>query len=258
MIRTVLRAAIVTAVSAALCATASTARASDGSPQLKSVIPVAPACADVTSTSAGIKVFLVQRKLQTSFERERYGAATKAAVMKFQRSQGLEVTGVVDEITWNALGIKRGFCVDGFTIQPMVAANASRTERIEAAIAWAQAQTGKKYIWGSSGPLGFDCSGLVLQALYAAGVYLPTITTDIHQTTEFGTSAAMYKLVKQRVPFAERQRGDLIFWGNGSSVSHVALYLGDDRVIEAVRPRVHEAGLTSQGYPVKPFVVRLF
>lgn len=230
----------------------------DSSPEVKSVIPVASLCADVTEVSAGIKVYLVQRKLGTGFEKERYGSATQSAVKAFQKSHSLPITGIVDETTWSALGIKRDFCVDEFTIQPMVVDNATKDERIEAAIAWASAQIGKKYIWGSSGPIGYDCSGLVLQSLYSAGVYLPTITTDLHQTTTFGTSSAMYRLKKQRVPFAERQRGDLIFWGNGASVSHVALYLGDDEVVEAVRPRVHISGMNTQGYPVKPFVVRVF
>ncbi len=232
------------------------AAASD--PVTTSAIPVAPACADVTPISAGIKVYLVQRKLHTSFEKERYGSATQAAVRSFQRKNALPVTGIVDRTTWIALGIARDFCVDEYTVQPMVPATANSAERIEAAITWAQSQIGRKYIWGSSGPIGYDCSGLVLQALYAAGVYLPTITTDIHQTTTFGTSTAMYKLRALRKPFAQRQRGDLVFWGNGSSVSHVALYLGDDRVVEAVRPIVHESGLDTQGYPVKPFVIRVF
>lgn len=234
------------------------AAAAPSDPVVKSSIPVATACVDVTATSAGVKVFLVQRKLHTSFEKERYGPATQSAVRTFQRGHDLPVTGVVNRETWIALGIAKDFCVDEFTVQPMIDGPATREERIEAAITWAQAQEGRRYIWGSSGPLGYDCSGLVLQALYAAGVYLPTITTDIHQTTTFGTSTAMYKLRSRRVPFADRQRGDLVFWGNGSSVSHVALYLGEDHVVEAVRPVVHEAGLSSQGYPVKPFVVRVF
>lgn len=239
-------------------ALASPAFAAPSDPVMTSVIPVAPACVDVTPTSAGIKVYLVQRKLRTGFEQERYGTATQTAVRAFQRKSGLPVTGIVNLATWNALGITRDFCVDEYTVQPMIPMTASRNERIEAAITWAQSQTGRKYIWGSSGPIGFDCSGLVLQALYAAGVYLPTITTDIHQTTTFGTSSAMYKLRALRVPFAERQRGDLVFWGKRGSVSHVALYLGQDRVVEAVRPIVHESGLDTQGYPVKPFVVRVF
>lgn len=234
------------------------AHAAPSDPVIKSAIPVASACVNVSPTSAGIKVYLVQRKLHTAFEKERYGSATQAAVRAFQRKQSLPVTGIVDATTWESLGIKRDFCVDQFTVQPMVDATATREERIEAAIRWANSKLDQPYIWGSSGPVGYDCSGLVLQALYAAGVYLPTITTDRHQTTTFATSSTMYKLKAQRVPFTQRQRGDLVFWGNGASVSHVALYLGDDQVIEAVRPRVHISGLDTQGYPVKPYVVRVF
>lgn len=233
------------------------ASAAPSDPQLRDSIPIAPACADVTSTSAGIKVFLVQRKLKTSFEKERYGTATIQAVKAFQKRAKLPVTGVVDETTWTRLGINKDFCIDEFTVQPRVGIDADREQRVEAMIDWANRQLGRPYIWGASGPRGYDCSGLVIQAAYAAGIYLPTITTDIHQTSTFPTSATMYKLTKYRLPLAERQRGDLIFWGAGKSVSHVAIHLGDDRIIEAIRPKVTTSSLWAQQLPMKPFVVRL-
>ena len=31
----------------------------------------------------------------------------------------------------------------------------------------------------------------------------------------------------------ERQRGDLIFWGGGGDYYHVAIYLGNNQIIEA-------------------------
>ena len=34
--------------------------------------------------------------------------------------------------------------------------------RAAAAIAYAEAQLGKPYIWGGNGPVGYDCSGLAL------------------------------------------------------------------------------------------------
>ena len=40
-------------------------------------------------------------------------------------------------------------------------------------IAYAQAQLGKPYIWGGSGPEGYDCSGLTLRAYQTIGINLP-------------------------------------------------------------------------------------
>ncbi|MEV7007550.1 NlpC/P60 family protein [Streptosporangium sp. NPDC051022] len=47
------------------------------------------------------------------------------------------------------------------------------------AVAYARAQIGKPYKWGATGPDSFDCSGLVMRALQAAGyTNVPRVTQD--------------------------------------------------------------------------------
>lgn len=77
--------------------------------------------------------------------------------------------------------------------------------------AWrfATRQRGKPYIWGGTGPAGFDCSGLVYAAYRAAGVILPRTTTEM---------LGSWRLV--RIPKSRARRGDLAFFGTG----HVELY----------------------------------
>lgn len=83
---------------------------------------------------------------------------------------------------------------------------------------------GTPYHWGGEGPGGFDCSGYV-QYVYrrAAGVELPR------------SSSAQYASGRGR--FVGRhalQPGDLVFFAtSGPGVSHVGLYLGDNRFIHA-------------------------
>lgn len=86
------------------------------------------------------------------------------------------------------------------------------------AIEAAESRLGKPYVWGATGPNAFDCSGLMQYAFEKAGKDLPR------------TSAAQSK-VGQKVSMDDLQPGDLIFLY--SPVSHVVMYVGDGKVIEA-------------------------
>jgi peptidoglycan DL-endopeptidase CwlO len=87
---------------------------------------------------------------------------------------------------------------------------AARAARIRLrAWRWALSQRGKPYIWGGTGPVGFDCSGLVYAAYRAAGLTLPRTTYEMLDS---------WRLV--RIPKWKARRGDLAFFGSG----HVELY----------------------------------
>ena len=227
-------------------------------PYVDDVVPRADGCIRLGPKWAGVKVYLVQRRLGTTSDRDRYLSATKSAVERFQQRRGLPVTGRVDRATWLALDTGRPFCLDRFTVQPQVPVDASRPQRVDAMIAWASNQVGRRYVWGGAGRLGYDCSGLALQAMHAGGRVLPTVTTDLHQRIDFGTATAIAESGPPRLPFSERRRGDLVFWGDPGSISHMAIYLGHGRIVEAVRPRVQRSDLRSHDVPLKGFVVRPF
>lgn len=93
------------------------------------------------------------------------------------------------------------------------------------AIAFAKAQLGEPYVWGAAGPDSWDCSGLMMGAWQAAGVYLPHY------------SAAQY-YAGTPISVGELRPGDLVFWGTSSSpdsIHHVAMYIGDGLIIHAPR-----------------------
>lgn len=112
---------------------------------------------------------------------------------------------------------------------------------VQLVIARALAQLGMPYAWGggnASGPtrgirdggvadmfgdynkIGFDCSGLMIYAFAAAGVYLP------HYSGYQATAG-------QRVPLSQMEPGDMLFWATGGQIHHVALYIGNGQMIEA-------------------------
>lgn len=227
-------------------------------PYLSSSIPEAKGCIVLGRAWAGVKVALVQRRLGTTHELDRYRDDTYRAVRSFQRRKDLRVTGRVNRRTWQALNIDRAFCLDRFTVQPTVTKPKSTGKRIDAMIRWARGQVGRTYIWGGAGPVGYDCSGLALQAMYAGGRVLPRVTTYLHQQQDFATTSAIFDSGLPRRPLSERQRGDLIFFGPAGAITHMGIYLGRGRVLEAVRPQVRIASMWGRDTPIKARVVRPF
>lgn len=87
------------------------------------------------------------------------------------------------------------------------------------AVAAAEAQLGKPYVWAAAGPDSFDCSGLMLYAWAQAGVSLPHSSSM--QVLDTGTPVSESQL----------QPGDLVGYYN--PIHHVAMYVGHGTVIQA-------------------------
>ncbi|WP_245547312.1 C40 family peptidase [Nocardia brevicatena] len=102
------------------------------------------------------------------------------------------------------------------TKRPTGKAATKKAKAIKKAIAAAMAQKGKPYVWGGTGPNGWDCSGLTQYALKKAGV-------DIKRTT-WAQRDQLRKVTG--IPKA----GDLVF---SSSGGHVLLCIGNNRFIHA-------------------------
>ena len=183
----------------------------------------------------GVKVRIVQGRLGLwhSTKLASVDASFVSAVRNFQRRVGLPQTGTVDEATWNALDTGFSWWVDQYQEAP-TSLSATRGERIETMIGYAWNQIGSSYTWGGAGPygLGFDCSGLVLQSLYRAGLDPQPINVVKHGWPDYRTSQELYHHPQMmHVPLSQRQRGDLIFYTSDGVVTHVAIYLGDDQVV---------------------------
>jgi hypothetical protein len=90
------------------------------------------------------------------------------------------------------------------------------------ALQFAAAQLGTPYLWGGTGPGGFDCSGLVQAAYRAAGVSLPRVAQ-----AQFDAGPA---LPATGTPAP----GDLLFFGSSPrAIGHVGLYIGAGQMIDA-------------------------
>lgn len=97
----------------------------------------------------------------------------------------------------------------------------------------ARGRLGVPYQWGGRDwEGGLDCSGLTMLVFQKAGITIPA------------TSETQSNMVK-KISKEEAKRGDLVFWGPAGSSHHVAIYAGDNKVIEAPEP-----GKTVQEIPL--------
>lgn len=84
---------------------------------------------------------------------------------------------------------------------------------------------GNPYVWGGTSLTnGADCSGYVLSIYKKYGVSLP------HSSRAQANCGTTIKL-------SEAQPGDLVFYGKGKTINHVAIYIGNGQVIHASSPK---------------------
>jgi cell wall-associated NlpC family hydrolase len=92
------------------------------------------------------------------------------------------------------------------------------------AVNFAEAQIGKPYLWGGTGPDAFDCSGLIMMAYRSAGVNIAR-TSQTQWTT------------LPHVPASKVVPGDLVFFagsdGTPTAPGHVGLVISKNTMIEA-------------------------
>lgn len=84
---------------------------------------------------------------------------------------------------------------------------------------------GNRYVWGGTSLTnGIDCSGFTMQIYARYGISLPH-----HAASQPGYGT--------RISASDAQPGDLFFYGSGSSIGHVGIYIGNGQIVHASNAR---------------------
>jgi cell wall-associated NlpC family hydrolase len=163
-------------------------------------------------------------------------AQLKSAIFQYNRSQAY----VANVLGW----------IDQYTAAAQNPGLKNVPGKVRTVIEAALAQRGVPYSWGGGNASGrsygiccspsgksganikgFDCSGLALYAYAKAGIRLPRTAA---------AQAGIGQRIPARLGTKALKPGDLVFYayapGRDSTIYHVGIYLGNDRMINAARP----------------------
>ncbi len=170
----------------------------------------------------------------------RYTAQTKRKVKAFQKRKKLKATGVVNKATWLMMGFSESSWYNlGAYVSPIIVdPSSTKKDHIDAMISTAKKYLGSNYVVGASGKprQGADCSGLIMQALYASGIDPYPVSCVRHSKPgyEFESRNIWKNKKLKTVSYTKKKRGDLIFYqGPSGAINHIAIYLGGGKVIES-------------------------
>jgi cell wall-associated NlpC family hydrolase len=153
-------------------------------------------------------------------------ASTEAALLAYNHSDGY----VTDVLSWAArygTGGAQALAAETSPACEQAAPGPPPPGTAGKIIAYAEAQLGKPYQWGATGPDAFDCSGLTMMAYRAAGITIPRTS---QQQWAHGP----------RIPASQARPGDLVFFagsdGTMTAPGHVGIATGNHTMIDAPRP----------------------
>ena len=112
----------------------------------------------------------------------------------------------------------------GNTMKELTFGNGVSNTRVEL-VNFALQFVGNRYVWGGESlTRGVDCSGFTMKVYERYGVRLPHYSGS---QPSYGT-----KISRDQI-----RPGDLIFYGDGSKINHVAIYIGNGQIVHASNER---------------------
>ena len=120
--------------------------------------------------------------------------------------------------------VRSSFINQSTSNSKVLASYYGQSKQLDALIGEGFQYLNQRYVWGGTtlADGGFDCSGLMYRIFKdSMGITLPRVSQD---QQNYG----------KRIPLDQIQPGDLVFWN--TPATHVALYLGNGKILEAANP----------------------
>jgi cell wall-associated NlpC family hydrolase len=107
---------------------------------------------------------------------------------------------------------------------------------------------GSEYKYGGTTPKGFDCSGFTGYVFNELGIDLPRSSRDLYSWEK-----------SKKIDDEELRAGDLVFFNtSGSGVSHVGIYIGNNKFAHAASKGVTITSLDESYYAKRYLGARRF
>lgn len=154
--------------------------------------------------------------------------SAKVQTLKNGKKVKLTAKKIVDGTTWvyGTANGKSGWMNASYLV------STKKVSDVSDVIAFGQKYLGTPYVWGGTTPSGFDCSG------FTGYVYKNVLGKSLPRT-----SGAQYSASKH-ISKDAAQVGDLVFFsGNGRSITHVAIYAGNNKLLHAAGKQVKYSDL---------------
>jgi len=135
-----------------------------------------------------------------------------------KKLQAISILGIVIFITMFALPVSAGSTIPKSAPRPID--RSGRVSPPKALVSRGLSLVGTRYKWGGVSYRGVDCSGLMRVLYNKEGVRLPH---SARQQYRLGKPVKSGKLVP----------GDLVFFRIRKSISHVGMYIGQDKFVHA-------------------------
>lgn len=228
-----------------------TATTAEQTPALSTTASAAQAAAAIDQTVVQLKLGAAEDAAAAAAKKA--AAATKQAELKKAADAKAAAAKAADEREAASQAASRSSERTKLSVSSSSSSSSSSSKVSSAAskasgsmasvISFLQAQVGKAYVMGGTGPSSYDCSGLVQAAFKTIGVELPRTSQEQSNT---GTPVSLSSL----------QVGDLVFWGGQGSAYHVGVYIGGDQYLDAANPSTG-IGVHDMSWSMPDFATRV-